>query len=157
MDTKEELEKLKAQKKIEEQNKASVFEWLEEWDKENFDIEDKVIADNFIFHMPGGVDIKGAKEFIKAGEPFRNGFPGFKHTVEEAFAKGDRVVVRFKNQCTHKGEFMGIPSTGKEIQYTAIAIYKFKDGKCVEGWVDLDFLGMMQQLGMELKMKEENE
>jgi len=150
-----ELEEFKAQKEIEQQNKALVFEWLEQWDIENFDIADKVMADDFVFHLPGGVDLKGVEELIEAGEPFRNGFPGFKHTVEDAFAKGDLVVLRLKNQVTHKGEYMGIPSTGKQVQYTQIAIYKFKEGKCVEAWTDADFLGLMQQLGMELKMKEE--
>ena len=150
-----ELEEFKAQKEIEEQNKELVLEWSEQWDMGNFDIADKVMADDFVFHTPGGVDLKGAEELSEAGEPFRNGFPGFKHTVEDVFAKGDLVVLRLNNQVTHKGEFMGIPATGQQIQYTQIAIYKFKEGKCVEGWTDADFLGMMQQLGMELKMTEE--
>jgi len=36
-----------------------------------------------------------------------------------------------------------------------IEIYHFKDGKIVEVWEISDALGLMQQLGMELKPKEE--
>ena len=54
-----------------------------------------------------------------------------------------------------EGEFRGIPPTGRQIQYTAIAIYKFEKGKCVEMWVDADSLGMMTQLGFELKPEDE--
>jgi len=150
-----ELEAFKAQAEVEEQNKALVIEWLEQWDSGNFAIADKIIADNFVLHLSGGVDIKGADEFIESGKPLYAAFPDYKHIVVDAFAKGDKVVVRFEPKGTHEGEYMGIPPTGKQVQYTAIAVYKFKEGKCVEMWVDADILGMMMQLGMELKPKEE--
>jgi predicted ester cyclase len=150
-----ELEKFRAQAAVEEANKALVIEWLEQWDSGNFSIADKIIADNFVLHLSGGVDIKGADEFIESGKPLYAAFPDYKHIVVDALAKGDKVVVRFEPEGTHEGEYMGIPPTRKQVQYTAIAIYKFKEGKCVEMWVDADILGMMQQLGFELKPKEE--
>ncbi len=146
-----ELEEFKAQAEVEEQNKALIIEWIEQWDLGNFDFANKVMADNFVLHMPGGVDVKGAEEFIEVGKPIYAGFPDYKHNVVDAFAKGDKVVVRVKPQATHEGEFMGIAPTGRQVQYTAIAIYKLKEGKCVEMWVDADNLGLMMQLGMELK------
>ena len=97
---------------------------------------------------------QSSKEFIEAGEPLCTGFPGLKHSIEDAFAKGDMVVVRASYQVIHNGEFLGIPPSGKQVQFTAIAIYKFKEGKCVEMWVDSDNLGMMQQFGMELQIKD---
>ena len=75
---------------------------------------------------------QSSKEFIEAGEPLCTGFPGLKHSIEDAFAKGDMVVVRASYQVIHNGEFLGIPPSGKQVQFTAIAIYKFKEGKCVE-------------------------
>lgn len=56
---------------------------------------------------------------------------------------------------THKGEFMGIPPTGKKIEYTAMVIVRFSEGKIVESREEADMLGLMQQLGMELKPKGE--
>jgi len=50
--------------------------------------------------------------------------------------------------------FRGIPPTGKEIEYTAIFVGRFVDGKVVETWVEANILGLMTQLGMELKPKE---
>ena len=145
------LENLKTQIELEDHNKALVLEWIEQWDLGNFSIADKVIADEFILHMPGGVEVKGAKEFIEAGEPLRIGFPGFKHSIEDVFAKEDMVVIRASYRVIHNGEFLGIPPSGKQVQSTVIAIYKFKEGKCVEMWVESDNLGMMQQLGLELR------
>jgi hypothetical protein len=48
----------------------------------------------------------------------------------------------------HKGEFQGIPPTGKELSVTGTDIYRIVDGKIVEPWVEADMLGLMQQLGV---------
>ena len=49
---------------------------------------------------------------------------------------------------THKGEFMGVPPTGKQIAVEAIITERIKDGKSVEHRSLFDRLGMMQQLGL---------
>ena len=48
---------------------------------------------------------------------------------------------------THRGEFQGIPPTDKEVAFTAIEVNRVRDGKVEEHWVELDLLGLMQQLG----------
>ena len=62
-------------------------------------------------------------------------------------AEDDKVVVRWMWRCTHKGEFYGIPATGKQATVTGMAIYRVEQGKCVERWVELNLLGLQQQLG----------
>jgi predicted ester cyclase len=47
---------------------------------------------------------------------------------------------------THRGVFMGIPPTGKQVTVPGIHIWRIKDGKIVEHWGESDWLGMMQQL-----------
>jgi len=74
--------------------------------------------------------------------------------IFHVIAQGDKVVIRLTNRGTHKGAFRGIPPTGKEIEYTAIFVGRFVDGKVVETWVEANILGLMTQLGMELKPKE---
>jgi hypothetical protein len=56
---------------------------------------------------------------------------------------------------THEGEYMGIPPTGIKINYTAMLEAGFSEGKIVEMWGVEDMLTLMQQLGMELKPKED--
>ena len=67
-------------------------------------------------------------------------------TVEELFAEGETVVARWSCRGTHKGELNGIAPTGKQISITGISIARFAGGKMVEGWVNWDALGLMQQL-----------
>ena len=81
-------------------------------------------------------------------------FPDLTLTVEDIIAEGDKVVVRFIGRGTHKGDLGGIPATGAKTEAGAIEIFHIVDGKIVEVWEISDRLGILQQLGMELKPKE---
>ena len=78
---------------------------------------------------------------------FATGFPGSHFDFEDEFAAGDKVVTRWTWHAVHRGEFQGIPPTGKPVTMTGISILRFADDKVVENTVELDQLGLMQQLG----------
>jgi predicted ester cyclase len=46
-----------------------------------------------------------------------------------------------------KGDFLGMPASGKEATWSEIHIVRFADGKAVEHWGVVDQLGMLAQLG----------
>ncbi len=48
---------------------------------------------------------------------------------------------------THLGEFMGVPATGKTVSVETIGIDRVVDGKVVEGWGQLDMLGLLTTIG----------
>jgi predicted ester cyclase len=75
-------------------------------------------------------------------------FPRYELIEEDMIAEKDEVVVRFMLRATHKGEYMGIPATGKQVAVPGIIIYRIADGKIVEHWMQVDAMGMMQQLGV---------
>ena len=74
-------------------------------------------------------------------------FPGYQLTAEDMIAEGDKVVVRSTFHGTHKGDWMGIPPTGKQVTMPLILIYRIADGKIAEHWMQADTLGLLQQLG----------
>jgi len=153
-ETMAELEEFRVQKEVEEQNKKLIVRLIEEMDKGNFDIFDELSSDDYVCHfswIPEPLDREARKQFMKATMV---SFPDFNHTIEDVIAQGDKVVIRFTNRGTHEGVFRGIPPTGNKIEYTAIFIGRFVDGKVVETWVEANILGLMMQLGMELKPKE---
>ena len=78
-------------------------------------------------------------------------FPDFTHGIEDILTDGDKVIVRLSDVGTHQGEYEGIPPTGKEISFGALAIMEIRNGMVVELWEEIDMLGFMQQLGLELK------
>jgi len=150
---KAELEKFRAQAKLEEQNKASFRYWLEETDKRNYAAWDEVCSADYVSHFAGVS--WNLEEHKQANRPFLVAFPDIKHGIDYMIAEADRVSVRVTLTGTHKGEFMGIPPTDNKIKYTAMLEGRFSEGKIVEVWGTVDLLTLMQQLGMELKPIEE--
>ena len=45
--------------------------------------------------------------------PFRSAFPDFEMEVVDLIAEGDRVVAHFRCSGTHRGEWLGVPGTGR--------------------------------------------
>src|SRR5438093_8963675 len=61
--------------------------------------------------------------------------PDVHATIEDIFAEGEKVAVRWTFRGTHKGEslFSGSP-TGEKFTTVAISIYRFANGKVQEDW-----------------------
>lgn len=78
---------------------------------------------------------------------FIAGFPDAQLHFDDILSDGDDLAVRYHLDATHRGDFNGIPATGKRISITGITIMHFVDGKVVERWSESDFMGLMQQLG----------
>jgi predicted ester cyclase len=77
---------------------------------------------------------------------FRQGFPDVVSTIEDLIAEGDKVVARWRSRATHQGEYMGIPPTGKEVEFTGISVYRIEGGKIAESWTIEDELRLMRQI-----------
>lgn len=72
----------------------------------------------------------------------------FTFTLDDQVAEGDKVVTRWTWTGTHKGEFMGMPATGKQCTMTGTTIFRFHDGKVQEAWWIYDALRLMREIGM---------
>ena len=68
-------------------------------------------------------------------------------TIEDLIAEGDKVVGRFTQSGTHQGVFMSAAPTGRQVQFTEIAILRVAGGRVVEV-VQPDMLGLYRQLGL---------
>jgi steroid delta-isomerase-like uncharacterized protein len=77
----------------------------------------------------------------------RSAFPDINWTLQETIAEGDKVVARFETRGAHKGAFMGVPASGKQICMTALNVYRFEDGKVVEERGMPDIFSLMVQIG----------
>jgi steroid delta-isomerase-like uncharacterized protein len=75
-------------------------------------------------------------------------FPDMQVKLEDVIAEGDKLACLWTATATHKGEFMGMPPTGKRVTMRGIHIDRIASGKIVQTWGLSDALGLMQQLGM---------
>ena len=141
-----------------EKNKAFIIEVMERiWNKkEDLSILDEFNNPNTVLHIPvepisPWTGVETSKKVVKA---YLTAFPDMHVTINDIFAEGDKVAVRWTNECTHKGEIMGIPPTGKRVKFSGITIYRLANGKVVEEWWSWDVFGLIQQLTAQAPDKE---
>ena len=150
-----ELEAMKAQAEVEEQNKATENRMYEAWEKGDFEAFKETVAPEYVWYMPSGsTEPKSREETIEFGKMAQIAFPDITFSIEEMIAVGDKVISRFIMRGTHEGEFLGIPATGNKVEVSGIMISRIENGKIVEHREEIDSLGQMMQLGMEFKQKE---
>ena len=151
-----ELEAMKAQAEVEEQNMEVVRKWLKAADEGNIEGAMELFAPNFLWYYPSNnpapMSTEESREHIVM---LHKAFTEWVEKIEEIMAVGDKVITRAIATTTQTGKFLGIPATGKKVEYSLIVIWRLEDGKIVEMREEADMFGLMQQLGMELKPKEE--
>jgi steroid delta-isomerase-like uncharacterized protein len=128
-----------------EQNKQLVGKIFDEIiGRQNFDALNSIIAHDFVHRSSGAQGPEGFKQMV--GQ-FFEGFPDMKVTVENIIAQDDLVATRGHWTGTHKGNFAGVPASGKRVNVEYVDFWRFKDGKAIENWVQMDMLGALTQVG----------
>lgn len=129
--------------------RAVAHRWAELWSASGDPgIVEELVSPAFLSHsappgLPPGPE--GLKQWVGL---FRAALPDLWSAVEDVVVEGDTVVERFRGGGTHRGDFFGIPATGKAITTTGINIFRLADGKIVEHWGNSDDLGVLRQLGV---------
>jgi len=133
-----------------EANKNVVRRLFEEvWNNGYLHVADELFAPNYIHHDASTPDVgRGPESEKKRATLYRTAFPDLRLTAEDIIAEGETVVARWSCHGTHRGDLNGIAPTGKPITISGVSIARFDNGKMVEGFVNWDALGLMQQLGV---------
>jgi len=117
----------------EEQNKSIVMKWLMEVNKDNFgELFDELWASDckqYFNSSNVAVEYNDFKEMIYH---MYEEYPVITHEIHDIIAKEDKVIARFSAKVTHDRRMFGAPSTGKELEWSAIAIFQTVKSKTVE-------------------------
>jgi steroid delta-isomerase-like uncharacterized protein len=135
----------------EEENKALIRQWIEAYNQRDLEAEADVLAPGFVAHVPGApapLDLEGLEAWRQFLAPFTEAFPDLQLTIQEVAAEGETVAARVAFRGTHRGEFQGIPPTGKQVAFSSMEFNRVVDGKVEEHWVEINLLGLVQQLGV---------
>lgn len=149
-----ELEKYRAQAAVEARNIEVIKAAIGEIDKRNLEGFQAYVAPEFKLYVPSNSPTPVSRDdYMAMVKMMTAAIPDMVHNVTEVFAVEDRVILRVVIQGTHLGELQGIPPTGNKVTVSYIAFMRLKDGLVVEEVAEEDFLGLYQQLGMELRPK----
>jgi steroid delta-isomerase-like uncharacterized protein len=133
----------------ESENKAVVQRFIDEvLNQGKLETADEIVAEDFVEldPLPGQRQGRGGlKEIVGM---LRTAFPDMHWSIDETIAAGEKVVTRFTWTGTHKGEFLGIPATGRPVSVKGVVIDRIVGGKMTDSRILMDNLGMMQQLGV---------
>jgi len=131
---------------VEEENKESIRRLTEEvCNNKNFSLLPEVVAEDFRSYGSEGEGMKGLDDFRLGIEMTFKAFPDFRYEIEDMFAVDDKLAVRYRLTGTHKGEWMGIPPTGKKFNTTSIYLCRMENGKQVEAWGCTDYLTFLNR------------
>jgi steroid delta-isomerase-like uncharacterized protein len=128
-------------------NKAAIRRGFEEGiNQRRLEVFEQVMGPDYVNHtMPAPVP--GPAGFRQVIQGFLEAFPDMKIEIDQVIGEGETVATRGRFHGTHRGAFMGIPATGKAVNVSYIDFWRMENGKAVENWVQMDLIGLMQQLG----------
>jgi steroid delta-isomerase-like uncharacterized protein len=112
------------------------------------DSADALVVEDFVELDPLPGQRQGREGLKEVLAMMRAAFPDIHWAVEEMVAEGDTVVTRFTWTGTHRGVFLGVPATGRNVSVKGVVIDHLADGKMSKSRILMDSLGMMQQLGV---------
>ena len=96
--------------------------------------------------LPGqGPGLSGLQDVLRG---MKAAFPDMHWKIEEQISEGDRVMSRFTWTGTHRGPFLGIPPTGRQVSVWGVAIDRLVDSRIKQTRIIMDTLGMMAQMGV---------
>jgi predicted ester cyclase len=132
-----------------ETNKDIVRRYRDAHNSNQLDLLDDIVAADLIAHNL----LPNVPRGLEGGKMVHMGViascPDLYTVTEDLFAEGDKVVERWSMSMTHTSEpFLGAPAGGRRVQVTGTSIYRIANNKIVEHWANMDFLGVVQQLGL---------
>ena len=114
----------------------------------NFSLMEQFMTPEYKLHLRTLPALEGPEGYRQFLASLVAAFPDVHFSFDDTIVEGDKVVVRWTFQGTHKGEYAGIAPTGKPITNTGVNINCLNsEGLMVEGWQYGDELGFLQQLG----------
>ncbi len=133
-----------------EENVGLMRRWFNEvWNEGRIQTVHDLLAPDAvgIGELEDGGELRGPADFVPFIERVRGAFPDMNIVVDDAFGAGDKVVLRWTATMTHRGEYLGMPATGKTVRITGMSMVRIAGNQIVEGWDNWDQVAMLKQLG----------
>jgi steroid delta-isomerase-like uncharacterized protein len=131
----------------------------EAWNKGNVDVLDELYASDMVYHIPPYPDVVGLEAYKKFILGNRSSYPDIMLTIQEVIVEGNSGSMLWTYEGTQEGgsPVFGIPPTGEHVIFKGCAFFHTQDGKTVETWNYVDWVGLMKQLGFTITPPQQEE
>jgi predicted ester cyclase len=124
----------------------------------NLTLAPEFISERSFHHEFGDVPEdyrRGPRAMAQFLNLYLRAFSDLRVTVEDAVADRDRVVTRWRLEGTQDGPLMGIAPSGRRVSVEGIRIDRVEKGKIAESWMQMDTMGLLEQIGALPKLRRE--
>jgi steroid delta-isomerase-like uncharacterized protein len=108
---------------------------------------DELVDRDAVIRTPVPLEATGAEKLKQVFATLHRVYPDLHVAIEDLIEEDDKVVSRNTVTGTHRGEYMGIPPTGRSVTYNEMFMFRFENGRIAETWGVVDVLAQMRQLG----------
>jgi steroid delta-isomerase-like uncharacterized protein len=132
-----------------DQNKEIARRFYDEcWNQGKIDRADQFLSKDCRYHDPAFPSLAPGVESLKRHITMsRNAFPDLRFSLDDMIAERDEVVAHWTAHGTHEGPFLGVAATRKVVSVGGTSIYRIKNQRIVEQFVDWNLLTLLEQLG----------
>jgi len=117
------------------------------WNGNGPEIADELVHPEYVIHdRELAEEFRGPELYRALADSTREIFPDMTFTIEDSFAAGDEVAVRWTMVGTQEGAMVGVEPTGERVTLCAIEINRFEGGLLAETWTQSDMLSLLEQL-----------
>jgi predicted ester cyclase len=134
-----------------ERDPAALLRFItaEIWCNRRYELINELISEDFVDHIEvQGLEGTGRARYLASAHVVHDAFSDYHEEAEFTVTEGDLAVSCARITGTHDGDLMGLPPTGRKVDYNSIGILRFADGQVVERWGIGDAMKQMQQLGV---------
>lgn len=118
------------------------------WERADEDVAREILHPDFAFRGSLGPERRGVDGFIDYVRAIHAALVEYRCIVEDLVATGSRAAARMTFTGIHRGDFFGVPATGRRIAWAGAAFFTVAEGRIAELWVLGDIDAVRTQLGL---------
>jgi steroid delta-isomerase-like uncharacterized protein len=116
---------------------------------DRLDLLPELVAPNVINHTYAG-DKVGLADFTQGIQALRRSLSNQHFTIEGVVAHDDQAAAHWTMTAINSGPLAGLPASNKQITQHGVVFYRFENNRIAEVWLQVDRLGVFQQIGVEI-------
>ena len=127
--------------------KSLLEKWFAAGDAGDLDAFDELLHPDVVVHAPMELSSEGIEAEKEVWRKALEAMPDIRHDIQTVLISGGTEAARAVVTGTHRGDFGGIPASGKRFTIDQGLFATVKDGKILEAWEIVDTASLMKQLG----------